>query len=383
MIIYKQNFMYMTDKYYTDQILTYMGNKRKFVEKIETIIRYIEHVENKPEKSLRIGEAFSGSGILSRVFKNNSSYFFVNDIAGYSQTLNRCYLSNPTKTERLIINSLIDKANEFVENSEEEYEKFISKHWSFHDNSQDKKNRRLYYSYENALRIDKYMHYIKTIHKSHQHFLLAPLLVKCSMHNNTNGQFSAFYKDENGIGKLGGKKEVDLKRIEKKIILPYPLFSGTKSKKQVFRMDANEWVKEIKEVDVMYLDPPYNKHPYNIYYFLLDIINKWDTNIDIPDTNRGQPKNWKKSQFNSFKKAKETFTELINNIKSKWIVLSYNDGGIIPLNEIDKILEEKGNVQKIPIEHLVYNKLKGIASYKRQGENKKVREFLWIVHCKK
>ena len=25
------------------------------------------------------------------------------------------------------------------------------------------------------------------------------------------GQFSAFYKDENGIGKYGGKKEIDVK----------------------------------------------------------------------------------------------------------------------------------------------------------------------------
>ena len=39
------------DKYYTDQILTYMGNKRKFVEKIEHIIRYIEEQE-KNQKNL-------------------------------------------------------------------------------------------------------------------------------------------------------------------------------------------------------------------------------------------------------------------------------------------------------------------------------------------
>ena len=52
------------------------------------------------------------------------------------------------------------------------------------------------------------------------------------MHNNTNGQFSAFYKDENGVGKLGGKKEIDLKRIAKKITLPYPIFSSNRSKKK-------------------------------------------------------------------------------------------------------------------------------------------------------
>ena len=49
----------------------------------------------------------------------------------------------------------------------------------------------------------------------------------------------------------------------------------TKHKANVFisQENTNDWVKKIPEVDLMYYDPPYNKHPYNIYYFLLDIIN--------------------------------------------------------------------------------------------------------------
>ena len=27
-------------------------------------------------------------------------------------------------------------------------------------------------------------------------YLLAPLLIQCSIHNNTSGQFSAYYKDK-------------------------------------------------------------------------------------------------------------------------------------------------------------------------------------------
>ena len=37
------------------------------------------------------------------------------------------------------------------------------------------------------------------VKEKYKPFLLAPLIVQCSIHNNTNGQFSAFYKDENGI----------------------------------------------------------------------------------------------------------------------------------------------------------------------------------------
>ena len=63
--------------------------------------------------------------------------------------------------------------------------------------------------------------------------------------------------------------------------------------------------------------PPYNKHPYNIYYFLLDIINNWDTDIEIPETYRGQPKNWKKSPYCSFVKAKKSFEDLIKKYSFK------------------------------------------------------------------
>ena len=56
---------------------------------------------------------------------------------------------------------------------------------------------------------------------------------------------------------------------------------------------------------------------------------------DIPKTNRGQPKTWFKSPYNSFTNAKNAFEDLIKHTKSKFILLSYNNGGIIPLPELE------------------------------------------------
>ena len=53
---------------------------------------YLFNNINGENKKLNIGEGFSGSGIVSRLFKNNSENLYVNDIAGYSYTLNNCYL---------------------------------------------------------------------------------------------------------------------------------------------------------------------------------------------------------------------------------------------------------------------------------------------------
>ena len=148
----------------------------------------------------------------------------------------------------------------------------------------------------------------------------------------------------------------------------------------VCQKDTNDWVKELPMLDIMYYDPPYNKHPYSIYYFLIDIINNWDTTIEVPETNRGQPKNWVKSAYNSFTNAEETFEDLIKNTRSKCIILSYNNGGIIPITTIDKILKKYGKVEKLSIDYKIYNKLKGIAAYKRKGDNVKVKEYLWVLY---
>jgi len=369
------------EPYFTKQILTYMGNKRKFIGPLNNILLELEKTLNKQKGEILIGEGFSGSGILSRLFKTHASHLFTNDIAGYSKTLNSCYLSNISNYDKEKINKIIDAANNFVDNNKKEnYEKFISVYWSDFG-EKNTKSARSYFTEENAIRIDKYMHFIKNkTHKSIQHFLLGPLLVECSMHNNTNGQFSAFYKDVDGLGKLGGKKEIDLKRITKTIRIPYPILKRTKCRNIISQKDTNEWVKELPELDVMYYDPPYNKHPYSIYYFLIDIINNWDTAIEVPETNRGQPKNWVKSAYNSFTNAEKTFEDLIKNTRAKCIILSYNNGGIIPIETIDKILKKYGRVEKLPIDYKIYNKLKGIAAYKRKGENVKVKEYLWILY---
>ena len=56
------------EEYYTTQIITYLGNKRKFIGKIDDIINRIK--QDLGVEKLDIGEGFSGSGVVSRLFKN-------------------------------------------------------------------------------------------------------------------------------------------------------------------------------------------------------------------------------------------------------------------------------------------------------------------------
>ena len=383
----------MENDFFTKQILTYLGNKRKFLTKIEEIIQVVK-VEL-GEKNINIAEGFSGSGVVSRLFKNRvmSDYkqplknFYVNDIAGYSNTLNKCYLTSSRDLNTDDYAALIyhmKRINAYINNLSKPPKSFISKYWAPKNDKDIQVGERVYFTQENALIVDKMMSYIMTkIEEKFRPYFIGPLLVQCSIHNNTNGQFSAYYKDANKEkGMFGGKKEVDIKRITGKIKPMMPILTEHKANVHISQQNANDWIKNLPEVDLIYYDPPYNKHPYNIYYFLLDIINTWNTDIEIPDTYRGQPKNWTRSPYCSLKYAQETFEDLIKSTKAKFILLSYNNKGIIPLDIIDSTLKKYGKLYKIPIKHAVYNKLIGIAAKKRQKDKEKIKEYLWLLDCR-
>jgi adenine-specific DNA-methyltransferase len=365
-------------EYYTDQIITYMGNKRKVITHIEPIINQLKEILGKDK--LTIGEGFSGSGIVSRLFKNHASAIHINDLAGYSKTINKCYLANPDKKTIDTINTYIQQANLFVSSDKNCETKFIQLHWSPKTDI-IKKEERVYYTKENGRRIDCYQEYIiNHVPEEYRHYLLAPLLVEASKHNNCSGNFAAFYKKDD-IGHFGGKNENDIKRITQNIELPFPLFSVNKCDVNIYQKDVNEWVKEIPDLDLVYYDPPYNKHPYHIYYFLLDLINNWDITVEIPNTFRGQPKNWQASLYNSHSKAKTTFDSLIKNTRAKYILVSYNNEGIINEKEMKEILSKYGQVTEKLIEHSTYNRMKGIAEYKKNPDKEvaKIKECLYLL----
>ena len=370
--------------YLKKQIITYMGNKRKLLHHIENVL--IEIQGTMPHKGLVLGDGFSGSGVVSRLFKQHGSCVYSNDIAGYSRALNECFLSNVSKKDRQNIEKYVASANKYVDSKEDIGPHFVRVHWAPASSTSVKKGERAYFTHENGVRIDKYCYYIREkVPEKYQCYLKAILLVECSIKNNTNGQFSAYYK-KGDVGHFGGKKETDLHRIMKPIVLVPPVLCTNTCSSVVDSLDIFDWIDLMKQretkMDVVYYDPPYNKHPYNIYYFLLDIIDAFDVSIDVPDTLRGQPKNWVRSPFNSSVNAKDAFSRMIHETQSKYILVSYNNDGLISLQDMEKILQKKGNVSCVDIEHKTYNRLKGLASYKRESENKKIKEVLWVVECK-
>jgi adenine-specific DNA-methyltransferase len=366
-----------------NQLITYMGNKRKLVSVIEDELAVIQTTLGGGR--LRIGEAFSGSGAVSRMLREHASHLSVNDNASYSVPISECYLTHHSVAT---VEALVEGANAFadaVESGETEAPPWIRLHWSCADLASVLASERLYYTPQNATRLDAYRHFIEThCPEEERPCLLAPLLYEASVHVNTSGHFAAFYRDGEGRGACGGSKAIDFRRITQPIRLSPPPAPpvGPHVEVRITRLDAEAWAEDCPECDVVYIDPPYNKHPYATYYFMLDVLAVWDTNAMQPDTLRGQQADWVRSKFNSTRHAASALEALVNTLKTKFIILSYNSKGILSEDQVREILERKGSVELRRLTHNTYNKLQGVASYKRVGAAVKPEEHLWVVDCR-
>ena len=77
--------------YLDEQLLTYLGNKRSLLSMIEQGLSEIE----KDGEIHSIIDLFSGSGVVSRLFKSKGYEVTSNDLEGYAKIVSECYLSNP------------------------------------------------------------------------------------------------------------------------------------------------------------------------------------------------------------------------------------------------------------------------------------------------
>ena len=93
---------------------------------------------------------------------------------------------------------------------------------------------------------------------------------------NTSGVFKGFYKDtKTGIGKFGGEGGNALSRIMGRVELKKPVLSTAECRVDVRCSDANKLAVEMAEEgtkDLIYIDPPYNQHPYGSNYFMFRVM---------------------------------------------------------------------------------------------------------------
>jgi adenine-specific DNA-methyltransferase len=360
--------------FWTHQLITYIGNKRSLAAHLDRAISTIRHELGC--RSLTSLDLFAGSGLVSRVMKQHSKLVVANDLERYSEVLSQCYLTNRCDADWELVGRWVEDLNRQAEAGANPGG-FIQELYAPADDQHIQPGERAFYTTDNARRLDFYAQAIKRAPAAIRPLLYGPLLSAASVHANTSGVFKGFYKDKaTGIGKFGAAKGDALVRILAPITLEGPVLSDHTARSEVFREDANQLVRRLPHVDVAYIDPPYNQHPYGSNYFMLNLLVDYNRPASVSQVS-GIPASWNRSRYNVRKDALSLMVDLVEQIDADYLLVSFNSEGFIPVANLRSTLERFGPVEEVIIP---YNTFRGSRNLRER--NIHVNEHLFLARKK-
>ena len=328
------------------QNINYIGSKYSLLNFIEeNIILSVGNLSNKIFCDL-----FAGTNIVASNFKDKVKQVISNDIEYYSYVIAKKYLSNKN----------IDCSKEIeILNSLDGIEGNI-----FHYYSENGSSKRLYFSEENGKKIDAIRQKIEEWkNKDCYYYLLTLLLEASDKIANTTSVYGAYLKQL----KKSAQKKLILRDIENDIII--------NQNNICYNEDSNELVKRIKG-DILYIDTPYNHRQYGSNYHILNVIAKYDFTVEP----RGVVglMNYNKSIYSYKRKVKNTFDDLIKNADFEHIFISYNNEGILSLDDFKDLLSKYGRLIIFEKDYKTYK-----ADKKRNNKSEFVIEYLFYLKTEK
>jgi adenine-specific DNA-methyltransferase len=357
-------------------MITYIGNKRKLVPWIMEVVEEIREVVFKSgQRKFRVMDGFAGSGVVSRALMSLCTELHSNDMEYYSYVLLRCFLETPSCEMIERIKEHFTKMLELCQNATEVG--FVTRLYAPKNTSEPLAGERVFYTRENAMIIDTLIKYIFSVEEDIRCYLMGPLLIKASINVNTAGVFRGFYKKD-GVGHFGGVGENALERILAPIIPVMPVWSNNKCLVECHNSSIVTLMEDFCDdtFDLIYLDPPYNEHPYGSNYFMLNLIALGQEPTEYSKVS-GIPVEWNKTPFNGRKSAYGIMEILLHWClkKGKYILLSYNNEGLIGEEEWATMFEElECTVKKYEKEYDTYH-----GSRNLDARNKKVVEIMYLI----
>jgi len=327
-------------------------------------------------------DLFSGTTTVARYFKQKGYTVYANDFLEFSYSLARAYIKNNTYPNFTGLKKLIDGFNGHPTenlnividhlNNLSPAKGFIYKNYC-PGGTENLDSPRMYFTNQNGMKIDAVRTEIQRwkdeniISEDEFYILLTSLIETIPYVGNISGNYAAYLKKWDP-------------RALKPIKLRVPVILESKRKNKAFKEDANILIKKIHS-DILYLDPPYNARQYASNYFLLELIAEGWFNGQKPKIygkTGMRPYESQKSTFCQKNTVLNAFEDLIKHAKTRFILLSYNNEGLMSEDEIVDVLATRGDVQIFKRSHRRYRSIN-----QNESDRKTVFEILYSLKVSK
>lgn len=299
-------------------------------------------------------DLFAGTGVVGRDFKSEVRKVISNDWEYYSYVLNRNYIGNkePIKEKQ----HYLDYLNEI---------KSIDSGFIYRNYCLGSGSGRQYFSDDNGKKIDAARTQIELwydegeINDDLYYFLLCSLLESADKYANTASVYGAFLKSLK-------------KTAQRPLKITASEFEVSGNPHEVYQEDANTLIRKIKG-DILYMDPPYNERQYGANYHMLNTMAEYK-----PFSPKGKTglRDYRRSCFCKKSEVQDRLEDILANASFRYIVLSYNNEGLMPFDTIRKIMEKYGYYDCVEKQ---YNRFRADKEESRKHKADKTIEYVHIL----
>lgn len=332
--------------------LRYLGNKASILSNIEELLES-KNLLNKP---MTFFDAFCGSGSVADYFKQYYD-IIIND----NLTWSVIYTKGRIIAKSCSFDNLGFDPFDYLNSNSNVLHGFMYENYSPAISS------RMYFSAENAARIDYFRWQIEAwktkfkINNDEYNYLLACLIESVSDVSNTAGVYGAF-----------------LKKWDSRALKPI-VFEKVDSI-DVFCSSVKEYNEKIEDIisdvecDILYLDPPYTQNQYGTQYHLLETL-VLDDHPSISKVTGSRKTAPMRSDWSKDIKSHILFDRVIAKTKAKHIVFSYNNDGFMSKDFIEASLKRYGKPETYVCKKISYKKYQNWKS----ANHKEHFEYLFYV----
>lgn len=302
--------------------MRYIGGKALLVDYI------VDTINSETENVKTVIDIFSGSGTVGNALKAKGYSVLSNDFLYFSYVIARGTIgicAEPTFNRFDF--DVIDYLNNIslVSTGYSLDQCFIYNNYSPNENCD-----RMYFQNKNAIKIDLIRLQIEDWNKAgllsedEYYYLLASLINAVPYVANITGVFGAYLK-------FWDKRTYNELRLEKTSIMT--------TDKQMLCTNADYTYILSEQYDLLYADPPYNSREYLPNYHILETIARYDYPELQGVTGMRNYEN-QKSVFCKKNTVHNAFETLIRDCQSKYLLISYNNEGIISTSDLSKLCKE-------------------------------------------